>query len=201
MWPICCIQLCCGCLHSSFETAVYSLVCGISDERYGCSCIYKGLVAFACTIVEGKSVKSVTVTWSLEGSPPCSWESLLEEGSTSLKNLIPLLSHVSDHLSCSNQCAGLLSAPSCSSWGVAFLSCWIMNLICMIHTLKISRMIMSVAYCDLSIDNLKSCDVWIICDVTGVVCHVKVCGCVLCGLSEIVMSCFCGGCVYPCIVI
>ena len=71
---------------------------------------------------------SATVTWSLEGSPPCSWESLLEESSTSLKNLIPILSHWSDHLSCSNQCVSLLSSPSCSSWGVAFfLSCWSMS--------------------------------------------------------------------------
>ena len=47
-WPVCCVQLCCGGLYRCFETALYSLVCGISDERYGCSWIYKSLVAFAC---------------------------------------------------------------------------------------------------------------------------------------------------------
>ena len=105
---------------------------------------------------------SATVTWSLEGSPPCSWEPLLGEGSISLKNLIPLLSHWSDHLSCSNQCAGLLSSPLCSFfWDeVFFLSGWSMNLICMIHALKISRMVMSVTCYELRIDNPKSCHVW-----------------------------------------
>ena len=137
---------------------------------------------------------SATVTWSLEGSPPCSWESLLGEDSISLKDLIPLLNHWSDHLSCSSQSAGLLYSPSCSSWDVAFfLSCWSMSLI---HALKISGMAMTVTYCNHGIDNPKSCDVWMICNVTGVVCHGKVCGCVLCGLSEIVMSYFCGGCIY-----
>ena len=102
---------------------------------------------------------SATVTWSLEGSPPCSWESLLGEGSISLKSLIPLLSHWSDHLSYSNQCVGLLSSPLCS-WDVVFFSsCWRLNLICVIHALKISRIVVSVTYCDLGINNLKSCDV------------------------------------------
>ena len=36
---------------------------------------------------------SATVTWLFEGSPPCSWESLLGDGSISLKHLIPLPSH------------------------------------------------------------------------------------------------------------
>ena len=76
-----------------------------------------------------------------------------------------------------------------------------MNLICVIHALKIGRMVMSVTYCDLVINNPKSCNVWMICDVTGVVCHGKVCGCVLCGLSKIIMSYFCGGCIYLSVVI
>ena len=129
---------------------------------------------------------SATVTWSLEGSPPCSWESLLGEGSTSLKNVIPLVSHWSDHLCSSNQCVGHLSSPSHSYWDVAlFLSCWSMNLFCVIHALKIGRMVVSVTYYDLRIDNLKSCDMWMICNLTGVVCHGEVCGCILCGLSKI----------------
>ena len=80
-WPICFIQLCHGGLYRCLETAVYSLVCGTSDERYGCFCIYKSFVAFAaCIVIVGQSVMSATVTWLVEGSPPCSWESLLGEG-------------------------------------------------------------------------------------------------------------------------
>ena len=117
---------------------------------------------------------SATITWSHEGSHPCSWESLLRGGSTSLKNLIPSLSCWSDHLSCSYQCVGLLSSPSCSSWDVAFfLSSWSMTLIFMIHALKISRMVVSVTYCNLGIDNPKSCHVWMICNVTSAVCQVR----------------------------
>ena len=145
---------------------------------------------------------SATVTWLLEHSPPCSWESPLGEGSISLKNLILLLSHWSNHLSCSNQCVGPLSSSSCSLWGVAFLSsCWSMNLICVIHALKISGMVMSVTYCNLGIYDPKSCNVWMICNVTSEECHAKVCGCVLCRMSEIIIGCFCGGCVFPGIVI
>ena len=155
-----------------------------------------------CTIIVGQSVMSATVTWLFEGSPPCSWESLLGEGSISLKDLIPLLSHRSDHRSYNNQCAGLPSSPSCSFWDVVFFSsCWTMNLICMIHALKIGRMVMSVTYCNLGIDNLKSFNVWMICNVTIVVCYGEVCGYVLCGLSEIIMSWSCGGCIYAGVVI
>ena len=145
---------------------------------------------------------SATVNWSLEGSPPCSLESLLAEGSISLKNLIPRPSCWRDHMSCNNQFAGLLSSPSCSSWAVAFfMSCLIMNLICVIHALKIGRRVMSVTYYDLGIDNLRSCNVWVMCDVTGAVCHGKVCDHVLCGLGKIILSYFYGGCIYPSVVI
>ena len=148
----------------------------------------------ACTVIVGQSMMNATVTWLLEGNTPCSWESLLEEGSTSLKILIHLLSHWSDHLSCSNQCAGVLSSPSCSSWGVAFfLSCWNINLICVIHVLKICRIVKSVTYYNLRIHNPKSCDVSMIYSVTDAVCHEEVCGCILCVLSEIIVGCFCVG--------
>ena len=153
---------------------------------------------FACTVIVGQSMMSATITWSPEGSPSCSWESPLGEGSISLMDLIPLSSHLSDHLSCNNQCVGLLSSPLCFFLGVAFfVSCWSVNLISMIHALKISRVVVSVTYSNLGISNLKSCDVRRVGNMTSAVCHGKVCGCVLCGLSEIMMSCFCGGCVYP----
>ena len=145
---------------------------------------------------------SATVTWSYEGSPPCSWKSLLGEGSISLKDLIPLLSHWSDHQSCNNPCVDLQSSPSCSSGGVAFFfSWWSMNLICAIYALKICRMVVNETYCDLGIGNLQSFNVGMICNVTGVVCHGEVCGSVLCGLSEIIMSCSCDGCVHLSVVI
>ena len=131
---------------------------------------------------------SANVSWLLEVSPLCSLESLLGEGSISLKDFIPLLSHWRDNLIYSNQCVGLQSSPSCSSWNVAFFSsCWSMNLIYVIHVLKISRMVMSGTYCDLGVNNLKNCSVWMICDVTPEVCHSEACGCVLCRLSKIVM--------------
>ena len=46
-----------------------------------------------CTVIVGQSVMSATVTWSFEGSPPCSWESILGESSISLNNPSALLSH------------------------------------------------------------------------------------------------------------
>ena len=145
---------------------------------------------------------SATLTWSLEGSPSCSWESLLEEGSISFKDLSPLLSCWSDHWSCNNQWVDLQSSPSCSSWDVVFfLSCWNMNLISKIHVLKIYRMFMDVIYCDLAINNLRHFNVGMICSVTSVECHSEVCGCILSGLSEITMNCSCAGCIYLCAVI
>ena len=141
---------------------------------------------------------SATVTWSFEGSPLCSWESLLGQGSVSLNDLHPLLSHWSDHQSYNNQWVDLQSSPSCSSWDlVSSLSCWIVNLICVIHALKICRMVVNVTYYDLRTYNVKSFYVGMICNVISEVCHSEVCGCVLCGLSEIVVSCFYDGCIYP----
>ena len=145
---------------------------------------------------------SATITWSFEGSSPCSWKSLLGEGSISLKDLSLLLNQWSDHWSCYNQCVDLQSSPSCSSLDVVFfVSCWNMNLIGEIHDLKIYRMVMNVIYCNLGINNLKSFDVGMIHDVTGVECHGKVCGYILCWLSEIIIKCFCGSCIYLCVAI
>ena len=73
-----------------------------------------------CTVIVGQSVMSATIAWLFEGSPPCSWKSLLGEGSISLMNLIPLPSHWSDHQSYNNPCVDLQSSPSCSSWDVVF---------------------------------------------------------------------------------
>ena len=131
---------------------------------------------------------SSTVTWLFEGSLPCSWKALFGKGSISLKEWIPVPSHRSDHQSCNSPCVDPLSSPSCSSWDVVFaLSCWIVNLIDMIHVLKTYRIDMNVTYYDLGINNWKSFYIGMICDVISEVCHDKVCGCVLCGLSEIVV--------------
>ena len=122
---------------------------------------------------------SATVTCLFEGSPPCSWESLLGEGSVSLKDQIPPQSHWSDHWSCNSQCVDPKSSPSYSSWGVVVaLSCCIVSLINMVHALKACRLIMSVTYYDVGIESLKSFCVEMICNVIGEVCHGKVCGCV-----------------------
>ena len=58
---------------------------------------------------------SATVTWSCIGIPPCSWESLLGEGSVSLNDQIPLLSHWSDHQSCNSLCVDAQFSPLGSS--------------------------------------------------------------------------------------
>ena len=128
---------------------------------------------------------SATVTCLFGGSPPCSWRSLPEEASVSLKDQIPLLSHQSDHWSCSSPCVDLLFSPSCSSCDMVFtLFCWIVKLINAIHVLKTYGMVMNVTYYNLRIDNWKSFYVGKICDMIGEVCHGKVCGCILCRLSE-----------------
>ena len=51
---------------------------------------------------------SATLTGSCVDIPPCSWESLLGEGSFSLNGLSPLLCHLNGHLSYSNPCVDLL---------------------------------------------------------------------------------------------
>ena len=128
---------------------------------------------------------SAIVTWSFEGSPPCSWQSLLGESPIGLKDHIPIPGHWNDHQSCNNPCVDLQCSPSCSSWDVTFLSsCQSINLICEVHALGRG---VNMIYCDLGIDNLKSFDVGMICGVTSAVCHSEVCGCVLCGLRKIIM--------------
>ena len=145
---------------------------------------------------------SATVTWSFEGSPPCSWESLLGEGSISLKHQSPLLNYWNDCRSYNNQCVDSQSSPSCPSWDVVFFSsCWNMNQIGYIHVSKICRIVINVICCNCRIDNLKSFGVWIIFDVSAEECNSKVCGCVLCELSKIIMNCSCGDCAFPCVVI
>ena len=84
---------------------------------------------------------------------------------------------------------------------VVLMICWSVNLIYMSPSLKISRMVVNVTYCDLWIDNLKSLYVWMICNVVDMVCHGKVDGCGLHSWSVIVVSCSCGGCIYPSVVI
>ena len=121
---------------------------------------------------------SATVTWSCVGSPPCSWESLLGEGSVSLNDWIPILNQWSGHWSCNSLCVDLQSSPSCSSWGVGlFVICWSVNLFYISPALKVSRMVVNVTYCNLWIDELKYFCVWIICNEVNVVNHGKVNGC------------------------
>ena len=87
----------------------------------------------------------------------------LWEGSISSKNLIPLLSHRSDHQSCNNQCVGLLSSPSCSSWDVASVHI-LLECESDLHDscLKIGRMVLSVTYCNLRIS--KPEELWCVDD-------------------------------------
>ena len=148
---------------------------------------------------------SAIVTCLFEGSPPCSWGSLLGEGSTNLKTLILLLSQWNHHLNCSIPTVGLLSGPSYSSLGGTFsFPGWNVILNCVIllgvnYTLTIDRLIMTVIYCDPESSNLMRCGVWNICSVTGVVCHGMTCCCVLRVLNGVVLSsCGCWLCLSHC---
>ena len=77
-----------------------------------------------CSEIFRPSVMSATVICLFEGSHPCSWKSLLGEGSISLKDHIPFPGHWGDHQSCNTLCVDPLSSPLFSSWDVAFtLSC------------------------------------------------------------------------------
>ena len=64
-----------------------------------------------CTVIVGQSVMSAIFTFLFEDGPPCSWGSLLREGSTSLKTLIPLLSQWNYHRNCRSLMEVLLSEP------------------------------------------------------------------------------------------
>ena len=137
-----------------------------------------------------------TVTWPCVGSPPCSWESLLGEGSVSLNDWIPLLNHWSGHKSCVSGCGSsifiLMSFMGC----VFFVICWSVNLIYASPALKIGRMVVNMTYCDLWIDKQKNFCVWMICNEVDVAYHGEVNGNGLYGWSVIVMSCSCDGCIY-----
>ena len=108
---------------------------------------------------------SAIFTCLLEDSPPCSWGSLLEEGSTSLKTLILLLSQQNCHPNCSNLMEVLLSGPSYSFQGGIFgFSHWSMISNCMTffgvrYVSMTCRMGKNVIYCGSENGNLMSCGV------------------------------------------
>ena len=146
-------------------------------------------------MIVGQSIISATVNWSCVGSLPCSWESLLGEGSFSLNDLLPLLSHWNVHHSCNSPCVDLQFSPSGSSWGeVCLVICWNVNVTCASLTLKICRMVMSVIYCGLWSGKLRNSYVWMICGEVGVVCHGGINGCNLYMWGVSVMSYSWSGC-------
>ena len=75
--------------------------------------------------------------------------------------------------------------------------CWNVNLIYVSLALKIFRMVMSMISCNLWSGKLKNFYVLMIYNVVSVVCHERIDGCNLCRWSMSVMSCSCGGCMYP----
>ena len=78
--------------------------------------------------------------------------------------------------------------------------CWRGNLIYMNPALKISRMVMT--HSNLWIDNLRSFYVWMmICNVVDVVCQSEINCCGLYRWSMIIVSCSCGGCICPSVLI
>ena len=115
----------------------------------------------ACIVIVGQSMISTIVTWSHAGSPPCLWESLLGEGSFSLYDWLPLLSHWNVHQSCNSLHMDLQFSPSGSSWGeVCLMICWNVNLIHASLALKICRMVVSMIYYNLWSGKLKNSYAW-----------------------------------------
>ena len=110
-----------GCIGVLNKTVIYQLICGVSDEGYGCSWIYKSLMVLSCMYCYCWTIHSATVTWLCVCSPPCVWESLLGKGSVNLNGHIPLLSHWSVHQNCNSLCVDLQFSPSGSSWDVVCL--------------------------------------------------------------------------------
>ena len=133
----------------------------------------------------GQSVMSAIVTCLFEGSPPCSWGSLLRGGSSSLKTPIP---------NCSILMVVLLSGPSYSSLeGTFSFLVWLWSwtawsFFCVNYTSRISRLVVSVIYCNPESHSLMSCAVWRICSVVGVMCHGGTCGCVLGVLNGVILE-------------
>ena len=72
----------------------------------------------ACLVIVGQSIINATVACSCVGGPVCSWESLLGEGSFSLNDLSPLLSHWNVHQCCNSLGVDLLFSLS------GFLGVW-----------------------------------------------------------------------------
>ena len=119
-----------------------------------------------------RNVYQSIVTCLFWHSPPCSWGSLLGEGTTSLKTPVLLLHQWSYHPNCSNLMEVLLSGPSYSFQGVIFrFPDWSMISNCMIlfvvsYVLMICRMVENMIYCGPESGNLMSCSVWMICGVS-----------------------------------
>ena len=137
------------------------------------------------------------VTGLFEGSPPCSWGSLLGEGSISLKTTILLLSQWNDNMNCSNLMVALLSGPLDSSLdGIFGFPGWSMILNYIIsfgvnYVLMIGTVVMSVIYCDPESGSMMSCSVLRICGTTGVVCYGMICNCDPSVLNGIILSLSC----------
>ena len=148
-----------------------------------------------------KSIINATLTCSCVGIPPCSWESLLGEGSFSLNDWTPLLSHWNIYQSCNSPCVDLLFSLLGFSLGVVCLMiCCNVNVTCANLILKICRMDVNVIYYDPWIGKLKNFYVWMFCNEVGVVCHGGIDGCNLYMWSLSMVRYSWGGCNYPYVV-
>ena len=144
---------------------------------------------------------SATVIGSCVVSPPCSWESLLGEGSFSLNDLSPLLSHYSGHQSYSNLYVALLSSLWCSSCDVV---CFLIN-----WSVSVTYVSFIMRFCMMDVNvtgfypwsGMMSFCVWMICTVAYVECHGEVDGCNSCMWSSSGVSYSCDIGDYPYVVI
>ena len=152
----------------------------------------------ACSVIVGQSIINATVTYSCIGSPPCSWESLRGEGSFSLNDLLPLLSHWNSHYNCNSPCVDFLfSLADSSSCVGGLMTCWSMSVIYAKLALRICRLDVNVIYYDLWSGRLRNFYVWMIFNEFGVLCCGRINDHNLYMWNVSIMSYSWGGCDYP----
>ena len=156
----------------------------------------------AWTVIVGQSIMSATVTGSCVVNPPCSWESLLGEGSFSLSDLSPLLSWKSGHQNYNNPCVDLLFSLWCSSCGgFHVMIYWNVRVAFVNLILRICRIDVNMSGFGLWSGMMMSFCAQMIRSVVNVVCYSGIDGYNSCMWNLSIMSYSWGGGDYPYVVI
>ena len=145
-----------------------------------------------------QSIMSATVTGPCVVSPPCSWGSLLVEGSFSLNDLSPLLSHWNGYQNSNSPYVDLLFSLWCSCCDVVcFMICWSVSVTYANVILRICRMDMNVIDFNLWSGMMRTFWVQMICSGVNVVCHSGIDGYNPCMWNLSIVSYSLGGGNYP----